>query len=176
LGSSILQQPQYRPLRDGWALRIRPFGELQRQVALANFLRTLRRLYSSGVAPIQAWEGAMNTASNVVIRDQLASAYSQMQQGASLPEAFAATGLFADSVEQLVLTGHQSGDMVAMLDQAIEHYDHGTEDASRKARFMMLRFGVLAMLILGGAAVIWMAHTYYQGMFDFVDKNFGPDG
>jgi type IV pilus assembly protein PilC len=176
VGSGVLQRPQYRHLRDSWSLRVRPFGELQRQVALANFLRTLRRLYASGVAPIQAWEGAMNTASNVVIRDQLASAYSLMQQGASLPEAFAATGLFADSVEQLVLTGHQSGDMVAMLDQAIEHYEHGAEDASRKARFMMLRFGILAMLILGGAAVIWMAHTYFHGMFDFVDKNFGPDG
>ncbi len=172
-GGRLLQLPKYRRLRDEWSLRIRPFGPLQRQVALANFLRTLRRLYSAGLSPAAAWEGAMNTASNVIIREELASAYTRMQQGASLPEAFAATGLFADPVEQLIATGQQSGEVVEMLDQAVDYYQTRAEEATGKARFMMLRLGILAMLILGGAAICWMAYTYTHGMFDFVDKNFG---
>jgi type II secretory pathway component PulF len=171
-GGRWLQLPQNRRLRDSWSLRIRPFGPLQRQVALANFLRNLRRLYAAGVSPAAAWEGAMNTASNVVIREELTSAYTMMQQGASLPDAFAATGLFADPVEQLIATGHQSGEVVEMLDQAVNYYQARADEAAGKARFAMLRLGILAMLILGGATTCWLAYSYFHGIFKFVDDNF----
>ncbi|HZO88939.1 MAG TPA: type II secretion system F family protein [Chthonomonadaceae bacterium] len=175
LGSRLLQKPQNRRLRDSWALRLKPFGELQRQTALANFLVALRRLYAAGVSPIQAWEGAMNTASNAVLREELAQAYALMQQGASLPEAFAATGLFANEVEQLILTGHQSGEVVEMLDRAAEYYHLRAEEAASQARFMMLRYGILALLVLGGITSIWLTYSYFHGIFDWVDKFFAPE-
>ncbi len=172
-GSHYVNLPQNRAKRDAWALRVPPFGDLQRQAALTKFIGTLGRLYRAGVAPIQAWEGAMYTASNVAIRERLAQSYEMMNQGASLPEAFTATGLFTNSVENIVLTGHQSGQVVEMLDQAGVYYQEQTEQATTKSRFMMLRLGFLALIILGGGAVIWMAHTYFAGMFHFVDANFG---
>ena len=168
-----LQLPQHRYLRDSWSLKFPAFGNLQREVAIANFLRMLRRLYHAGIAPMQAWEGAMNTASNVVIRDQLARSYELMQTGANLADAFAATGLFADQVEQMVFTGQQSGQVVEMLDQASAYYEERAEVARGKARFMMFRLGLIAMLVLGGAAVIWMAHSYFAGIFHVVDAEFG---
>ena len=167
------QLPKHRYLRDSWSLKFPAFGNLQREVAVRNFLRMLRRLYHAGVAPIHAWEGAMNTASNVVIRDQLARSYELMQSGASLPEAFQATGLFADQVEQMVFTGQQSGQVVEMLDQAQAYYEEKVEIATGKARFMMFRIGLLAMLIFGGGALIWMMHSYYASMFHVVETEFG---
>ncbi len=165
--------PQYRYLRDSWSLKIPAFGNLQREVAVRNFLRMLRRLYHAGVAPIHAWEGAMNTASNVVVRDQLARSYELMQSGASLPEAFQATGLFANQVEQMVFTGQQSGQVMEMLDQAQAYYEEKVEIATGKARFMMFRIGLLAMLIFGGGALIWMMHSYYAAVFHVVETEVG---
>ena len=171
--SKTLQLPQHRHLRDSWSLKVPAIGNLQREVAVRNFLRMLRRLYHAGVAPIHAWEGAMNTASNVVIRDQLARSYELMQSGASLPEAFQATGLFADQVEQMVFTGQQSGQVVEMLDQAQAYYEERVEVATGKARFMMFRMGLLAMMIFGGGAFLWMVKSYFGAMFHVVDTEFG---
>jgi len=171
-GARHLQLPHMRTLRDSWSLRMPPFGDLQRQAALFSFVRMLRKLYHAGVSPIYAWEGAMNTASNVVIRDKLAGAYDLVQKGASLPDAFTATGLFGDGIEQLILTGHYSGEVVESLDRAADIYQGRVDEAYGKSRFMMRRLGILALLILGGAAMAWMMHSYFQAVFDLPDKMF----
>lgn len=174
-GAARLQLPQFRYVRDSLSLKLPPFGDLQRQAAIAAFVRMLRKLYHAGVAPIAAWEGAMHTASNVVIRDRLAQSYALMQQGASLPDAFTATGLFTNSIENLVITGHHSGEVVESLDKVADYYQDQIDQAAARSKFMMLRFGILAMLVLGGAAMLWLAHTYYGGMFTWVDRNFGTE-
>jgi type IV pilus assembly protein PilC len=169
-GARLLQLPQHRYRRDAWSLRFPPFGELQRQIALKRFIRTLGRLYQAGLPPAQAWEGAMNTASNRVIRERLVQAHALMEQGAPLPEAFAVTGLFANSVEQLIATGQQSGEVVEMLDRAGNYYQEQADQAASKAKFMMLRLGIIAMLLLGGGTLIWMAKTYFKSIFDFASS------
>lgn len=168
-----LQRPERRRWLDAMALKMPPFGDLQRQSAVASFIRMLRRLYHAGVAPIAAWEGAMHTAANSVVREKLISAHELVRTGSSIPDAFYATGLFASPVEQLIATGHDSGQVVESLDQAADYYQNLISESAGKSRFMIFRLGLLAMIILGGACVIWMVHTYFQGMFDFVDKNFG---
>ena len=164
------QLPQYRRVLDGLALRMPPFGKLQRQSAIASFVRMLRKLYHAGVGPIQAWEGAMNTAANLAIREKFASAHELMQRGSSLPEAFTATGLFEGPIESLILTGQQSGQVVESLDQIADYYQNDVEVATVKSRFMMLRMGILTMLVLGGAASLYMTYSYYNGMFKWIDR------
>ena len=168
-GVKQLQLPQFRRFRDNLALKMPPFGALQRQAALANFVRMLRRLYQAGVSPIQAWEGAMWTSSNVVIREKLAGSYDMMQKGASFADAFTATGLFHNSIEQLLVTGQASGQMPEMLDQAAGYYQEQVEESASKVRRAMFLWGVRAMLILGGLLICWVAYSYFHGMFNFVD-------
>lgn len=165
-------QPQHRYARDSWSLKIQPFGSLQRHVALGNFVRMLGRLHHAGVSPVQAWESAMLTASNVVIRDKLAQSYEIMQRGATLGDAFAETGLFGNSIEQLIITGEQSGQIGEMLDRANAAYQQTAEEAKKKAQFAMLRIGILAMMIAGGFTVCWMAYSYFHGVFSFTDSAF----
>ncbi len=172
VGLRTLQLPKYRHLRDKWALRVPGLGKLQREIAVRTFLRMIRRLYAAGVSPMYAWEGAMNTAVNVVLREQFQQAYGVMQSGASLADAFLATGLFANQVEQLVITGQQSGQVVEMLDQATMIYEHRVDEATGKTRYMMMRAGVMCMIVFGGLAMIWMAKSYFEGVFHFVDTNF----
>jgi type II secretory pathway component PulF len=112
----------------------------------------------------------MYTAYNVVIRDRLVQSYNLMQRGTSFAEAFQATGLFHNSIEQLIVTGQQSGQLVEMLDQAADYYQELVEESSRKAKFAMLRFGILAMLILGGATLLWLVRSYFAALFHFADN------
>ena len=175
-GARQLQLPQFRHFRDSLSLKMPPFGALQRQAALANFVRMLRRLYQAGVSPTQAWEGAMWTASNVVIRQKLAGSYDMMQKGASFADAFSATGLFHDSIEQLLVTGQASGQMPEMLDQAAGYYQEQVEESASKARRAMFLWGIRAMLVFGGILVCWVAYSYFHGMFNFVDNFMKPAG
>ena len=175
VGWTRAQLPQWRRMRDEWTLRMPPFGDLHRQAALAAFIRMLRRLYHAGVGPVHAWEGAMQTASNVVIRERLAASNELIQRGVSLPEAFSATGLFNNNMEQLLLTGQLSGQVVESLDQIAEFYQERVEESAERSRKAMFRMGRVAMLILAGITVAWLAHSCYAGTFSFVDKNFNPD-
>ncbi|HEV2472225.1 MAG TPA: type II secretion system F family protein, partial [Chthonomonadales bacterium] len=166
-------QPKYRRKRDEWSLKISAFGNLQRLTAITAFLRMLKRLYQAGISPSYAWEAALNTTDNSAIRERLAQAQLIVEQGAPIPDAFQATGLFHSDVEQMIITGHQSGQVVEMLDQAEGFYSSQADDALGKARFAMFRLGLNAMLILGGAAVCWMMYSYFNGMFSWVDRYFG---
>ena len=165
-GWKRMQNYDLRRFRDNLTLKMPPFGDLHRKAALAAFVRVLRKLYNAGVAPIHAWEGAMNTSSNVVIREKLASSYEMMQSGASLPDAFTATGLFANEMENLLITGHHSGEVVETLDRVASYYQEEVVQAQGKSRFAMLRLGVFALLVLGGAAICWFAWTYSKAIFD----------
>ena len=171
-GWKRIQNHDLRRLRDTWTLKMPPFGDLHRKAALAAFVRVLRKLYHAGVAPIHAWECAMNTSSNVIIREKLATSYGLMQTGASLPDAFTATGLFANEMENLLITGHHSGEVVESLDRVADYYQEEVAQAQSKSKFAMLRLGVFALLVLGGAAICWLAKSYFAGMFTFVDKMF----
>jgi type IV pilus assembly protein PilC len=172
IGSVWINLPKNRQLRDRWALKLPPFGDLQRQAALATFARTLKRLFNAGIAPSSAWECAMQTASNVEIRDRLQGAQLMMQEGRSLADAFSATGLFPNMVEQLIMTGTQSGEVVESLERVETFYQSTVEESSVKARNTMFRMGILAALVLGGATACWAAHNYFNGLFHWVDTYF----
>ena len=169
LGARHLQHPKWRSFRDKMLLNTPPYGTLQRQVALGNFVRMLRRLYRSGVAPMHAWEGAMHTAHNLHLREKLAQSYTLMQQGISMGEAFVHTGLFDSTVEQLIITGELSGELDIMLDRAAEFYQEGTEEAHKRVRFVMLRTGWFAILVLGGFLICWMAKSYFTAIFKIAE-------
>jgi type IV pilus assembly protein PilC len=171
-----IQQPHMRRWRDTISLKIPASGDLQRQAALSAFVRMLRKLYNAGIAPIHAWEAAMNTADNSVIRDKLALSYAHMQRGESLANAFAETGLFADNVEQIVVTGELSGEVVESLDQAAQIYQDRVQDAHDRARNAMKMAARVAFLLLTGITVCWMASSCYSSQFSLVEKMFPPDG
>jgi type II secretory pathway component PulF len=171
-GWNHLQTPRWRHFRDSMSLRMPPYGDLHRQAALSSFIRMLRRLYHAGIGPAAAWEGAMHTASNIVIRERLASSYELMQKGVSLPDAFAATELFKGNMEQVLITGHLSGQVVESLDQIAEHYQERVEEAAERSRKAMFRAGRVVMLVLGGITAAWLLHSCYAATFHFVDTNF----
>jgi len=168
------KQPQNADVRDRWALRYPVFGDLVRQRSLAAFVRMLYKLYTAGVSPVAAWEGAVNATPNGEIRALLGQADALIKSGTPLHEAFRTTGLFANEVESLLATGVMSGQVVEMLGRVAEYYQNNVDRALQSARFWMFRLFIIAALVVTGAVIIVLMKTYFDAVFGFT-RTFFPE-
>ncbi|MCS7310656.1 MAG: type II secretion system F family protein [Armatimonadetes bacterium] len=168
-----LDLPANRRWKDALVMRLPVFGALNRQRALAGFLRTLHRLFAAGVPAISAWEAAAPSAGNVFVRERLLATLPIIREGQSIDRALQATGLFDWETVSLVAAGQQSGEIAGMLDRVATYHEATLRERYQRATFTLVRLGCLGMLILGGAALVWMVHSYFSGMFRFVDEFFG---
>jgi type IV pilus assembly protein PilC len=168
----FLDLPANRRWKDAVVMRLPVFGALNRQRALAVFLRTLHRIFAAGVPAISAWEAAAPSAGNVFVREKLIEALPIIRQGQSIDRALQATGLFDWETISLVAAGQQSGEIAAMLDRVASYHEENLRERYQRASFALIRIGCLGTLILGGAAMLWMVYTYFNGMFRFVDEFF----
>lgn len=168
----FLDLPANRRWKDALVMRLPVFGALNRQRALTAFLRTLHRMFAAGVPAISAWEAAAPSAGNVFVREKLIEVLPVIRRGEGIDRALQATGLFDWETISLVAAGQQSGEIAGMLDRAATYYEETLRERYQRASFALIRLGCLGMLILGGAAMLWMVYTYFTGMFRFVDEFF----
>ncbi|GBC97285.1 Type II secretion system protein F [bacterium HR16] len=168
----FLDLPANRRWKDALVMRLPVFGALNRQRALTAFLRTLHRMFAAGVPAISAWEAAAPSAGNVFVREKLIEVLPVIRRGEGIDRALQATGLFDWETISLVAAGQQSGEIAGMLDRAATYYEETLRERYQRASFALVRLGCLGMLILGGAAMLWMVYTYFTGMFRFVDEFF----
>jgi type IV pilus assembly protein PilC len=167
-----MQEPERRYKRDALALKVPVFGDLARQRSLAAFVRMLRRLFAADVGSIHAWEGAMNVAPNMIIRERLVQAYDMVQRNVPIHEAFTQTGLFANETEQLLATGVVTGQIVDMLDRVAAYYQDNVDRAFSSAKFWMYRLAISLFIALIGVVACWLMYSYFHGIFNWVDKEF----
>ncbi|GIV20782.1 MAG: phytochrome sensor protein [Armatimonadota bacterium] len=168
----FLDLPANRRWKDAVVMRLPVFGALNRQRALAAFLRTLHRMFAAGVPAISAWEAAAPSAGNVFVREKLIEALPVIRNGQGIDRALQATGLFDWETISLMAAGQQSGELAGMLDRAAGYHEETLRERYQRASFALIRLGCLGMLVLGGAALIGMVYTYFHGMFRFVDEFF----
>ncbi len=168
----FLDLPANRRWKDALVMRLPVFGALNRQRALTAFLRTLHRMFAAGVPAISAWEAAAPSAGNVFVREKLIEVLPLIRRGEGIDRALQATGLFDWETVSLVAAGQQSGEIAGMLDRAATYHEETLRERYQRASFALIRIGCLSMLILGGAAMLWMVYTYFTGMFRFVDEFF----
>lgn len=168
-----LDLPANRRWKDALVMRLPVFGALNRQRALTAFVRTLHRLFAAGVPVLSAWEGAAPSAGNVFVRERLLGVLPLLREGQSIDRALHATGLFDWETVSLVAAGQQSGELADMLDRVATYHEETLRERYQRATFALIRLGCLGMLVLGGAALVWMVHSYFSGMFRFVDEFFG---
>ena len=168
----FLDLPANRRWKDALVMRLPVFGALSRQRALTAFLRTLHRMFAAGVPAISAWEAAAPSAGNVFVHEKLIEVLPVIRRGEGIDRALQATGLFDWETISLVAAGQQSGEIAGMLDRAATYHEETLRERYQRASFALVRLGCLGMLVLGGAAMLWMVYTYFTGMFRFVDEFF----
>lgn len=169
----FLDMPANRRWKDALVMRLPVFGALNCQRALTAFLRTLHRMFAAGVPAVSAWEASAPSAGNVFVREKLLEALPIIRNGEGIDRALQATGLFDWETISLIAAGQQSGEIAGMLDRAASYHEQTLRERYQRASFALIRLGCLGTLILGGAAMLWLVHSYFTGMFRFVDEFMG---
>jgi type IV pilus assembly protein PilC len=114
---------------DGAKLRVPIFGKILEKVVIAKYLRTLGVLVVSGLPILEALELSGGASGSEVIERASDKIGFLVSKGGSLSTGFHATGVFPDTVVQMVSTGEETGKLGDMLSSVSDHYDEQVESA-----------------------------------------------
>ncbi len=140
---------------DRATLRLPIIGRVARVVAIARFSRTLSSLLSSGVNIIQSLDIAKHVAGNIVIREVIEEARTNILEGASLAAPLKASGQFPPMVITMIEVGERSGELEGMLGKVADTYDEQVE--ATITRFTSLLEPLLILVMVGVVLFIVMA-------------------
>lgn len=138
---------------DTMKLRMPIFGPLLRQVVTAKFLRTFGVLVVSGLPILDALELSGAASGNEVIERAACDIGDMVSRGSNLSAGFGMTGVFQETVVQMVSTGEETGRLGDMLESVSDHYDDRVETSieglsSIIEPMMIVLIGGLVALIL----------------------------
>ncbi len=113
---------------DSLLLRLPIFGNLFRKVAVARFARTLGTLITSGVSIIEALKIAAKTAGNVVVERAINDIRKGIQEGQSIADPLARSGIFPHMVIQMVAVGESTGVLEKMLHKVADFFEEEVDN------------------------------------------------
>ena len=89
----------------------------------ANFARTLQSLLENGVPILQALRITSQTCGNTVVSDALLAARDRVTDGTTISGPLAQSGIFPQTIIDLMSVGEQTGDMPASLGHIAKRYE-----------------------------------------------------
>ena len=113
---------------DALLLKLPLFGDLFRKVAVARFSRTLGTLIASGVSLIEALNIAAKTAGNVIVERAINHVKQSVQEGQSIAEPLAKSGIFPYMVIQMVSVGESTGVLETMLNKVADFFEEEVDN------------------------------------------------
>ena len=132
-------------------LKIPGLRRLSRGANTARMSRTLAIMTGSGVPLLSAMRASEGVVSNLVLRQDLANAATEVAEGVSINGALGRSGNFPPLLIQMVASGEQSGRLDEMLDKAASALERELE--SRIAVLVGL-FEPVMILIMGGVVLL----------------------
>ncbi len=151
-----------KPKADALKLRLPLFGVLIRKVSIAQAIRVLGTLVTTGVPLVQALEDAARVAGNHVISSALHFAITRVTEGDKLAQPLEASGQFPAIVIQMVAAGEESGDLGGMMNKVADFYDRDIEYAVKRLTTLMEPL----LTIFLGVIVGFVAIAMYMPIFN----------
>ncbi len=139
------------------AIKLPIFGVFTVKNASASLARTLGTLISSGLPLASGLEITARSINNLLFREALENAKTQIQQGTPLWEPIKKSGIFPFMVSQMIKIGEESGNLEGMLDKTAEYYEEEVEQASQNLTAMM---EPMIIVIMGGLVAILVLAMY----------------
>ena len=146
-----------RRVIDGLMLRLPLFGELLRRIAVARFCRTLSTLTASGVPILDGLEITARTAGNAIIEDAIMVVRKHVEEGRTISDPLAQTGVFPAMVVQMINVGEQTGALDQMLSKIADFYE---EEVDTAVAGLMKLIEPLMIVILGGIIGVIVTAMY----------------
>ncbi len=127
-------------------LKLPVFGQLSMEIQLTSFTRTLSMLVTSGIPLLDALDISKETLSNVMFRNAVKEARTQVEKGKPLADAFRRYKEFPPLLSGMVAVGEQTGKVDEVL-MKISHYFE--EQASQKTENLATAIEPIVMVVLG---------------------------
>jgi type IV pilus assembly protein PilC/MSHA biogenesis protein MshG len=145
----------------GFIQKIPWVGKVAIGFAMAKFGRAFGALYKAGIPFPVAVRYAADACGNEDLRRRMHPAAIQLEQGASISQAFTETGAFSPIVMDMVTTGEMTGNMEEMMVKMSEYYE---DEGAVQTRQMAMILGVVAFILVAIYVLILLI-TFYSGYF-----------
>ena len=153
--------PRLRPIWHRFLLAVPFFGATVHMLAMAKFSRTFAALIGAGVSPQETIKLSAAACGNEYLRREITPAAESVSDGRSISVALANTGVFSDTVLEMLATGEQTGDMEGMLDHAADYYEGEGEARVQNSTKVAMVLVVLMIVLMVGYVIIsfWMSYV-----------------
>jgi general secretion pathway protein F len=151
LFAALMRQTGFRYRFDALLLKWPWVKRLVRGVNTTRMARTLAIMVGSGVPLLTAMSAGAGVIGNLVIKEAMAQAAHEVEEGVSLNRALGRSGYFPPILIQMVASGEASGQLDSMLEKAAIVQERELE--SRVAVLVGL-FEPLMILVMGGIVLM----------------------
>ena len=147
------KKPKGRKKIDALCLKLPLIGKIIRFTSISRFTRTLSTLLKGGVPMLKAMDIVQNVAKNIVLKQAIKKAQSNIREGESIAHPLEESGEFPPMTIQMIKIGEKTGELEDMLVKISDTYDFqiNTEVntlASLLAPVMIMLMGGIVAFIL----------------------------
>jgi general secretion pathway protein F len=143
--------------------RIPRLGERLRVYNLGRLYRTLGMLLRSGIPVVAAIRSASGMA-GPELREQLAAAVGDIEEGQPISEAMTRRGLTTPVALRMLRVGERTGRMSELMERIAAYYE---DDMARWTDWFTRLFEPVLMLVIGGVIGL-IVLLMYMPIFDLV--------
>lgn len=122
--------------------------------AAARLARTLSTLLAAGLPLLDAVEITAKTMSNMLVKDVLMDARTEVAKGVPLSQPLEASGVFPPMVYQMTKIGEETGNTEAMLEKVADYYDEEVEAATKALTSILEPLIIVILAIVVGTIVM----------------------
>lgn len=164
---TLKKSPSYKRNVHAFMLRLPIFGGVIKQINLARFSLTLSSLLKSTIPIIDATKITADTCGNMLFRESLTVASSEMKQGRPLSEVLHVyPQLFPPMVTEMVMVGEKTGEVEQLLQELAEFFSNEV-DHTMKNFTVIIEPVIIVML---GIAVAGIAVAVIMPMYSLVEQ------
>lgn len=149
-----------------FAIKVIIFGKLNLKSSCAGFARTLATLTGAGMDLPKALEITAASMTNVLFRDALLHARSEVEQGVPLSVPLRKSGIFPRMVTDMVAIGEETGNIDELLEKVADYYEEEAEMAAASLNAAMEPLIIAVLGVIVGTIVF----ALYQPMISMYDN------
>lgn len=122
--------------------------------AAAKLARTLSTLLASGLPLLDAVEITAKTMSNLLVKEILLDAKTEVAKGVPLSQPLEVSGVFPPMVYQMTKIGEETGNTEAMLEKVADYFDEEVEAATKALTAVMEPLIIVILAVVVGTVVM----------------------
>jgi len=147
---------------DRLKLKIPLVSQLIMKIEIARFSRTLATLLNNGVPILESLKVVSGTVKNVVIRQEIAKAYTAVREGSSLAKGFYNSKVIPLGVVNMISIGEEGGHLEKLLFKIAEANEEESDEAIKIVMSLLEPIMILVLGVIVGFIVISMLLPIFE--------------